>query len=63
MSSDVIKECKCDNCGKNFVLTYQYAFKIQHKGLTKYFCKYTCMCRFRETVARKRIKKRREYVN
>ena len=41
-------EKKCAECGKIFIPTYNYAFKRVFKDHTYYFCKYTCMCRFRE---------------
>ena len=42
--SDIIRECKCAECGKVFIPACEHAYKINDK----IFCKYTCMLHYRE---------------
>ena len=41
-------EKKCPTCGKPFFPTKYHAYKEEYHGHTKWFCKYTCMLRYRE---------------
>lgn len=56
----MIPEKKCAVCGKVFCPTYYHAFKIEHgRGHFTWFCKYTCMLRWREEKEKiKKYKKR-----
>lgn len=53
-----LREEICDCCGKNFIPTAQYAYKEMYRGYTKWFCKYSCMLKYREE--HKSIKQRRK---
>ena len=52
-----LREENCDYCGKIFIPTAQYAYKEDYRHHPKWFCKYTCMLRYREE--HKSIKPRR----
>lgn len=45
---NILPEKTCAECGKVFIPTYDYAFKCEYRSKTYYFCKYTCMCHFKE---------------
>ena len=57
-------EKKCAFCGKIFYPTYNHAFVAGNKDgrPRQYFCKYTCMLRYREEKAKKRKYKKRDSV-
>ena len=55
----MIHEKKCAVCGKTFCPTYYHAFKKVSESREIYFCKYTCMLRWREEKEKnKKYKKR-----
>lgn len=57
--ADLIEK-KCGWCGKVFCPTYDYAYALPKGGKpTKYFCKYSCMCAYRDNLNEKRIYKKR----
>lgn len=41
-------EKHCDHCGKEFFPTKLHVYRLEHKNQSKWFCKYTCMLRYRE---------------
>lgn len=44
----------CDYCGKNFFPTKYHAYKQEFDYHTKWFCKYSCMLRYREKHQKKK---------
>lgn len=48
-------EKKCAHCGKVFFPTKYHAYKEAYNGHTKWFCKYTCMLRYREKHKKKKV--------
>lgn len=55
----MIHEKKCAVCGKTFCPTYYHAFKKECGAKVLWFCKYTCMLRWRENNSQnKKYKKR-----
>lgn len=58
-------EKRCAFCGKEFYPTPDHAYIIGRRGHgAKYFCKYTCMCRYREKPrpSQKRKYKKRDVM-
>ena len=55
----MIPEKKCDYCGKIFVPTHEYAWKLNVGNRTEWFCKYTCFLRGRERKNEKVKSKKR----
>ncbi|MBO7310610.1 MAG: hypothetical protein J6U86_04385 [Clostridia bacterium] len=55
-------EKKCAWCGRVFYPAYNHAFVEGHKdGRPRfYFCKYTCMLRYREDKAKRRKYRKRD---
>lgn len=51
-------EMKCRQCGKIFFPTPDYVYKDTYCGRTKWFCKYTCLLRYREQHEHEEKKKR-----
>lgn len=51
---DALGERKCNWCGKTFCAAPYHIFKDGHH----WFCKYTCMLRYRETLKRKSYRKK-----
>lgn len=49
-------EKNCDYCGKVFFPTKYHAYKELYNGSTKWFCRYTCMLRYRDKHKRKNTK-------
>ena len=52
-------EHRCKFCGKQFFSTPEYVFKIKDGERIRWFCKYTCMVRYREQIAEKRKNKKK----
>lgn len=51
----VLNEIKCAWCGKTFIVAPEHSW-VHRSGnkILKYFCKYTCMLRYREDLKQKR---------
>lgn len=55
-------EKRCRYCGRNFIAAPEHVFKLGSAQHPKWFCKYTCMARYREEQDAKRKYKRRDTV-
>lgn len=53
------REKKCAWCGKVFYAYPEHVFKIRNGERTLFFCKYTCMLRFREERDRQKKYKKK----
>lgn len=59
--ADIIEK-KCAHCGKLFCPSYNHAFVIgSPRGHRNYFCKYTCMLRYREAERQARARHGKKY--
>lgn len=43
-----LRERRCDCCNRTFIAAVEHSYKLGFKGKTKWFCKYTCMVKYRE---------------
>lgn len=41
-------ERKCAYCGRKFIPAAYHSYKFGYRNQTKWFCKYTCMVKYRE---------------
>ena len=57
--SYIIPEKTCPQCGKKFIPAPEHAFFIKQNHAKRYFCKYTCMCHYRDEQKEKRKYKKR----
>jgi hypothetical protein len=46
---ELFYERKCACCGKKFIPTAQWTYKEWYGEKLKWFCKYTCMLKYRES--------------
>ncbi len=52
----VNRRVKCKRCGKGFMKTYEYVYKLPSARGMQYFCSWTCLQEHRKKLDKKKVK-------